>query len=184
LLDDISARLEIVSKLHKSLPQPIGANGVNLGEFLREISAMIGTLAPYGRMNITLGGCSDACIDAREALHAGLVTAELLTNAGKFAHPSGLPVQIHIRCETNDDHSFVVEVTDDGIGFPETFDPATDGGLGFHLMRALANGLGAELLFECDGIGVCGRLVRPRYMAAIDGNPGATLLSEATNARN
>jgi hypothetical protein len=86
--------------------------------------------------------------------YAGLITAELLANASKYAHPAGLPVKIHVHCETGDDGSFVVEVTDDGVGFPENFDPCTDGGRGFQLMRALANGLNAELQFQHDSLGV------------------------------
>ena len=101
-----------------------------------------------------------------DALHAGLIAAELLTNASKYAHPTGLPVKVHIRCETKDDGSFLVEVTDDGIGFPESFDPSTDGGLGFQLMRALATGLSAELQFEHDSLGVRARLIKPKYLAS------------------
>jgi two-component sensor histidine kinase len=162
LLDDIGARIEVTAKLHKSLAQAVNGNGVNLGDFLQEISEMIGTLGPNGKMDLTIDHCCDGHVDPRHALHAGLITAELLTNAAKYAHPTGLPVKVHIRCETGDDGSFMVEVTDDGVGFPENFDPATDGGLGFQLMRALANGLGAELQFEHSSLGVCGRLVKAK----------------------
>jgi two-component sensor histidine kinase len=162
LLDDIGARIEVTAKLHKSLALTTNGNGVNLGDFLQEISEMIGTLGPEGKMDLTIDHSSDGHIDPRHALHAGLITAELLTNASKYAHPSGLPVKVHVRCETEDDGSFVVEVTDDGVGFPENFDPATDGGLGFQLMRALANGLNAELQFEHNSLGVCGRLVKSK----------------------
>ena len=166
LLDDISARIEVMAKLHKSLALSANGNGVNLGDFLQEISELIGTLGPEGRMDLTVDNACDGYINPRHALHAGLITAELLTNAGKYAHPTGLPVKVHIRCETKDDGSFLVEVTDDGVGFPENFDPSTDGGLGFQLMRALANGLSAELEFEHNSLGVCGRLVRRKYLAS------------------
>jgi two-component sensor histidine kinase len=166
LLDDISARIEVMAKLHKSLALSANRNGVNLGDFLREIAELIGTLGPDGSMDLTFDHACDGHIDPRHALHAGLVAAELLTNAGKYAHPTGLPVKVHIRCETKDDGSFVVEVTDDGVGFPENFDPSTDGGLGFALMRALADGLSADLQFEHSCLGVCGRLVRRRYLAS------------------
>jgi two-component sensor histidine kinase len=115
---------------------------------------------------LTVACSGENHIDPRHALHAGLITAELLTNAVKYAHPTGLPVSIQVRCETNDNGSFLVEVTDDGVGFPENFDPSTDGGLGFQLMRALANGLSAELQFEHDSLGVCARLVKPRHLAS------------------
>ena len=39
-------------------------------------------------------------------------------------------------------------------------------GLGFQFMRALANGLNAELQFEHDSLGVCARLVKPRHLAS------------------
>src|SRR5580700_2449555 len=165
LLDDIGARIEVTAKLHKSLALATNGNGVNLGDFLQEISEMIGTLGPEGKMDLTIDHSSDGHIDPRHALHAGLITAELLTNASKYAHPTGLPVKVQIRCETRDDGSFLVEVTDDGIGFPENFDPSTDGGLGFQLMRALANGLNAKLQFEHDSLGVCARLVKPIHLA-------------------
>jgi two-component sensor histidine kinase len=166
LLDDIDARIEVTAKLHKSLALTVNGNGVNLGDFLREISEMIGTINPEGKMDLTVDNSCKGYIDPRHALHAGLITAELLTNASKYAHPTGLPVKVHIHCEIKGDGSFVVEVTDDGVGFPESFDPSTDGGLGFQLMRALANGMKAELQFEHDSLGVCARLVKPGYLAS------------------
>jgi two-component sensor histidine kinase len=117
---------------------------VNLGNFLQEIAEMIGTLGPAGKMDLTVDGSCKDHIDARHALHAGLIAAELLTNASKYAHPMGLPVRVHVRCDTNINGSFLVEVRDDGVGFPEKFKPAIDGGLGFHLMRALAGRNGSR----------------------------------------
>ena len=166
LVDDIDARIEVTAKLHKSLARANNGNGVNLGDFLEEIADMISTLNPAGKMQLTVDNICDGSIDPRHALHAGLITAELLTNASKYAHPSGLVVKVAIRCETDDDGSFTVEVTDDGVGFPENFDPDSDGGLGFQLMRALANGLGAKLEFEHDSLGVRARLVRPKLLAS------------------
>jgi two-component sensor histidine kinase len=161
LLDDISSRIEVTAKLHKSLAHAVNGEGVNLGNFLREIAEMIGALGPDGKMDLTVECSGEGYIEPRHALHAGLITAELLTNAVKYAHPTGIPVIVQVHCETGDDGSFLVEVTDDGVGFPENFDPTTDGGLGFQLMRALANGLSAELEFEHDSLGVCARLVKP-----------------------
>jgi two-component sensor histidine kinase len=166
LLDDIEARIEVTAKLHKFLARAANGNGVNLRNFLQEIAEMIGTLGPEGKMDLTVDSSCNGCIDARHALHAGLITAELLTNASKYAHPTGLTVKVKINCETKDDGSFMMEVSDDGVGFPENFDPCIDGGLGFQLMRALADGLKAELQFEHDSLGVCARLVKPRYLAS------------------
>jgi two-component sensor histidine kinase len=166
VLDDISARIEVMAKLHKSLALTANGDGINLGDFLREIAEMIGTLNGEGMMNLTVDHSGKGYVEPRHALHAGLITAELLTNAVKYAHPTGLPVRIQLHCETSDDGSFLVAVTDDGVGFPENFDPTADGGLGFQLMRALANGLNADLQFEHDSLGVRARLVKPRHLVS------------------
>jgi two-component sensor histidine kinase len=166
LLDDISARIEVMVRLHKSLATATNGNGVNLGDFLSEICEMISSLGPEGNMELTIDNSCDSYIDPRHALHTGLIIAELLTNASKYAHPTGLPVKVNVRCETNSDGSFMVQVTDDGVGFPEKFDPATDGGLGFQLMRALANGLQADLQFEHNSLGVCARVVKSKYLSS------------------
>ena len=55
----------------------------------------------------------------------------------------------------------VVEVTDDGVGFPEGFEPATDGELGLQLVRSLALQLKGHLMLEDTGIGVRARLSFP-----------------------
>jgi len=166
LLEDISARIEVTAKLHKSLALSCDGEGIDLGNFLRDIAEMIGALSASGQMKLTVACTSENYIEPRHALHAGLITAELLTNAVKYAHPTGVAVNIQVRCETGHDGSFLVEVTDDGVGFPENFDPLTDGGLGFELMRALARALNAELQFEHDSLGVCARLVKPKNVVS------------------
>jgi two-component sensor histidine kinase len=164
LLDEIDTHVEVTAKLHKYLARTVNGNGVNLGDFLQEIAGMIVALEPAGKMDLTVEKSCRGSVDPRHVLHAGLITAELLTNASKYAHPTGVPVKVHIRCETKEDGSFVVEVTDDGIGFPENFDPYTEGGLGFELMRVLADGIDAELQFEHDSLGVCARLKSTRQL--------------------
>ena len=169
LFEEIDARIEVAAKLHQSLARAVNRNGINLGNFLQEIANLIGTLSSEGKMDITVQISGDSYIDAHQALHAGLVAAELLTNASKYAHPTGLPVKVYLRCDTNINGSFLVEVTDDGVGFPEDFNPTIDGGLGFQLMRALANGMGAELQFEHDSLGVCARLVKTSGVVVLSG---------------
>jgi two-component sensor histidine kinase len=59
VLDDIRARIEVMAKLHKSLAVSANGNGVNLGDFLQEISELIGTLAlqlPFSEMSALCGG--------------------------------------------------------------------------------------------------------------------------------
>src|SRR5260370_18192895 len=58
LLDDISARIEVTAKLHKSLALSVNGNGVNLGDFLQEICERIAPLGPEQNMVLTFAKSS------------------------------------------------------------------------------------------------------------------------------
>ena len=90
---------------------------------------------------------------AHAALLVGVAVSELLMNAVKYAHPSGIAGNVLVSCNRVGDRVFV-DVADDGVGFPEGFDPMVSGELGLQLVRSLARQLKAELSFHDTGIGV------------------------------
>jgi len=85
---------------------------------------------------------------------AGLIVVEAVKNAVKYAHPAGVHGKIEVRCARGADSSVRIDVVDDGVGLPEGFDPATDGGFGFELMRELSGKLGATLTFVSTSLGL------------------------------
>jgi two-component sensor histidine kinase len=95
-----------------------------------------------------------------------LILCEILTNAMKYAHPTGIPVKISMLCEASSKDVLEITVSDDGIGLPEDFDTAKDGGLGFQIMRALTTELGATLDIFSDSLGSTFRLSVPNALVA------------------
>jgi two-component sensor histidine kinase len=167
LLDDISARIEVVARLQKLIAGGLSTRAILVGDYLRSICEMIGAMSPDARIDFAINQTHIGTVEPQLAQYVGLITAELLTNAIKYAHPTGLPVAIQVSYEMHDARAFWVEVSDDGVGFPENFDPVTDGGLGFQLMRSTANALKAELQFESSALGLRARLFRhSRYLAS------------------
>jgi len=161
LLTDVSARIEVISKLHKLLGGNLQGDRIPLGEFLREICDTLHTLGSSNGLNIEFGTDWSQTVDQRQALLIGLIAAELITNSIKYAHPTGLPVEVKVVSQKTGAGSFFVEISDDGVGLPEGFDCSTDGGLGFKLMRLLADQLGAVVRFNHDSLGLRSRLVMP-----------------------
>lgn len=102
---------------------------------------------------------------------SGRIVVELLINAIKYAHPTGLPVFIHLTLQDVADDRIAVEVEDDGVGLPENFNPATDGGLGFRIMTSLATQLQGQLEFKQMRTGLRARLTLPREGAPREGTP-------------
>ena len=96
-----------------------------MGSYLHQIaSELIATLSQPGTVVLHFV-CELGCRVAPErALYLGLIVIELVTNSLKYAHPTGVNGAIAIRCWRTVD-SVVIEVSDDGVGFPEGFDPAS-----------------------------------------------------------
>ena len=60
--------------------------------------------------------------------------------------------EIVVECQINGSDGFIIEVFDDGVGFPEGFDPHTSHSFGIRLMRSLAVQIGAKAIWLQQGI--------------------------------
>jgi two-component sensor histidine kinase len=159
LLRELSGRVETVATLHKILAGATDACLVRLDGFLLEICTNLCSLSTE-RVSLSVS-CCDESIEAGRALPIGLMVAELITNSVKYAHPSGVPLILNVVCTNNADKSLSIEVSDDGVGYPEGFDTSKGGGVGFRIMRSLAEQINAEIQFTSDELGAsCQMIVR------------------------
>jgi two-component sensor histidine kinase len=162
VLEEVAARIETVGELHRLLSNAPGhgqgEDGVDLGRFLAKLCAsLMETVSFAGDTAIThrdMGGCM---VRPDQATPVALIVSELVTNALKYAHPTGVAGRILVSCRSIG-AGLVVEVIDDGVGLSEDFDPLSDGGLGFRVVRGLARQLGADLVYESTDIGLTVRL--------------------------
>lgn len=153
LLEEVGLRVEAVGQLHRRLAL-IDQPTVDLGAYLRDIApSVVASLSFAGRAYLTFDARAACSMPAQAALLVGLAVSELLMNAIKYAHPSGVTGHLLIGCNRAGD-AIIVDVVDDGVGFPEGFDPMTSGELGLQLVRSLANQLKADLRFHDTGMGV------------------------------
>ena len=165
LLEDMAARIEAVARLHRMLSHPYHHTAIDLGGYLRELCGSLTGSIGLERQ-VIFDHATDACsVTPDQVLTLGLLVSELVTNSVKHAHPTGLPVTIRLRCRQSDD-GIVLEFSDDGIGLPENFDPAMDGGLGFRIVRSLAAQLHASIDFTSTPLGTGIRLEIPALAGA------------------
>jgi two-component sensor histidine kinase len=162
LLEEIGSRIETVGRLHGLLARTHDAKWIDVGGYLRDLSEAVVsslTFAAKARLSYTTRG---TCLMAPErALPLGFVVVELITNAVKYAHPAGLAGEIGVSCHSGNG-GITVDVSDDGVGLPEGFDPTINGGLGFRLMRSLADQVGATITFNDTGTGLSVRVQAPQ----------------------
>jgi two-component sensor histidine kinase len=161
-LEEVAARIETVGELHRLLSDApghgLGGGGVDLGRFLAKLcTSLMQTVSFAGDTVITHRDSGGCMVRPDQATPVALIVSELVTNALKYAHPTGVAGRIRVSCRSVGG-GLVVEVTDDGVGLSEDFNPLSDGGLGFRVVRGLARQLGADLVYESGDIGLTVRL--------------------------
>lgn len=155
ILEEFGGRLDTVARLHRLLASGPQDAPIDIAVYLREVAeAVVSSLAPAGVME--LGSMADpGCfVTSETALSLGLIVGELVTNAVKYAHPTGVAGQVRLACRRRSDGNIAIEVSDDGVGLPEGVDPMKGGHLGFRLVRSLADQLGAAIAFHSDALGL------------------------------
>lgn len=159
VLEEVAARIETVGELHRLLSAPgHGAQGIDLGRFLAKLcGGLMETVSFAGDTSIAHRDAGGCMVRPDQATPVALIVCELVTNALKYAHPTGVAGRILVSCRSTGD-GLVVEVSDDGVGLSEDFDPTADGGLGFRVVRGLARQLGADLAYQSGGLGLTVRL--------------------------
>lgn len=162
LLDEVGGRIETVARLHRLLAGAGHGSVIALGRYLHDIAdAAVASMSARGDITL-ISTSNDVCeIAAQQALPVGFIVGEVVTNAVKYAHPAGVKGRIVLGCHSRPHGATLIEISDDGVGLPEGFDPRRDGGLGMRMVRSLADQLGASLNFNSSDIGLTMRLLIP-----------------------
>jgi two-component sensor histidine kinase len=153
LLIATTGKLVSVSRLHHRLSEQSHLEAIFLSDHVVDLCAsLVSSLDLSERLHFVHHWRADCRLQPEQAQYLGLLINEVMINALKHAHPTGLPVQIEIRCARRDDGRLTITIGDDGVGLPE--EDIGVGGVGFKLIRALTKSLNAELKIESDSLGL------------------------------
>jgi two-component sensor histidine kinase len=104
------------------------------------------------RMSATPGAGIE--IAAQEAATLDFVVGEIVSNAYRYSHPTGSPVEITIECGVNRNGEIVIDIGDDGVGLPPDFAEWRDAGDGMVSVRYRLQQIGADLHVTSDDLGL------------------------------
>jgi two-component sensor histidine kinase len=160
MLHEAAGKIAMVGELHRWLAEKPAQDEVDLSDNLIRSCAWLVHGVGFESKVALWQRLSGICrVTAEEAQQIGLIVGEIIMNAAKQAHPTGLRTQVSIACRLDSSGRASVEIADDGVGLPKGFD--IDRGVGFRLIRALAKPLKAELGIETDSLGLTFRLRLP-----------------------
>jgi two-component sensor histidine kinase len=150
---EIADRIETVGKLHRFLSKSMTGT-VQIHAYLQEIcDRLSGAVAPAAT-SFSFDCPLDCPLPAKTALPLALITAELISNSLKYAHPTGLPTKITLSCRPDEKGDLTIVYEDDGVGFPEGFDVTKASHMGMRLIQLLSKGVGGHHEWHSDSLGI------------------------------
>lgn len=155
LLTKVAGNILAVARLHHRLAAQFEQGEVDLDKVLTAIAQELQASGIFGdrlRVTSTLGaGC---LVEAAQASMLTQAFSEIVANAVKYAHPTGLPVELSIAGGRTPGGGLALQIADDGVGFPEGFVEARDAGVGLKLVRSLVENAGGRLEMRSDELGL------------------------------
>jgi len=138
VFEEAEERVRTVSAIYDLLSRSTEVLSLDSREELSELVRLFEETYLHGRRGIRIEtGIEPITLSIKQAADVGLVVNELLTNAAKYACPSGKECRIRLEFSLAEGFLRIVAV-DEGPGLPPGFDAEQNGHLGFDLMRLLA----------------------------------------------
>jgi two-component sensor histidine kinase len=153
-------RIQAIAQVHRRLYSSDDVEYVAMDDYLRalvsELEQSWSAAAPV-RLSLSAERIK---LKSDRAVSLGVIVNELVSNACKYAYPSGTEGEVRISFRPEQPGQFMLCVEDDGDGLPA--DGSIRGtGLGTKLVHAMAASLQGELRFDTDHKGVRAIVIAP-----------------------
>jgi PAS domain S-box-containing protein len=148
----ISRRLSSMALVHEQFYDSPDMNRIDFLPYLQQLadSLRADSARPIGKVTISADAMA-IDMNLETAVPAGLVAAELITNAFSHAYPAPAePGEVRIELKRSG-KEIELSIRDWGCGLPEGFDPLKADSIGMILVCNLAAQLGGKLEFRRKG---------------------------------
>ncbi|MEE1898421.1 histidine kinase dimerization/phosphoacceptor domain -containing protein [Flavobacterium rakeshii] len=133
-------RMHAMSLIHQKLYQTDNLSSINISWYIQELASYLkDSFDDENKIRFELNTQSVE-LDVAQAVPLGLILNEAISNAIKYAFPQQKGI-ISITFKETQENTFLLQITDNGIGLPEGFEPTELDSLGMNLMTGLAEQL-------------------------------------------
>jgi two-component sensor histidine kinase len=124
-------RVRSMALVHQKLYQSQNLSSIDLGEYIRELTALL--MASYqitsNRISLVLD-LQRVPVLIDTAVPCGLILNELISNVFKHAFPHNKPGELRITLKQSAEDEIMLQVADNGMGLPSGLDPRKSDSVG------------------------------------------------------
>ncbi|MBM4240361.1 MAG: sensor histidine kinase, partial [Euryarchaeota archaeon] len=144
-------RAQSMALIHEKLYGSDDLKSINFSEYIQKLASDIFKtyLSDNGNIKLNLQ-VEDHDLDINTTIPLGLIVNELISNCIKYAFPYGKKGEINVEFLLTDG-TFVLEVSDNGVGFPNGLDFRETKSLGLQLVNSLTNQIDGSIEMCSNG---------------------------------
>ena len=151
IFTDSQNRVKSMAIIHEKLHKSKDISKINFGEYLSDLVDSLFYTHNVNKSKIKLTKNMDEIyLNIDTAIPCGLIVNELITNCLKHAFPHDINGQVDIDL-INIDGMYVLNVNDNGVGFPHNIDYTNTESLGLQLVTSLVNQIDGTIELNNDG---------------------------------
>jgi PAS domain S-box-containing protein len=151
VLKESQNRVKSMAMIHETLYQSEGFAKIGFSDYVNNlVTYLLQSYVDRDHVKIITDVDVDIFLDIDTAIPCGLIINELITNSLKHAFPNITNGQIKIKLIRSDDR-FILNVKDNGVGFPEMLDFRNTDSLGLQLINSLVMQLDGSIELKNDG---------------------------------
>jgi len=141
-------RTKFMALIHERLYQSADLKRIDFGNYIRTLANDLyhTYVMDTGLIKLNVD-VDDVMLDINTSIPLGLIVNELVTNSLKHAFPPGKSGEINIKFHSSDD-KYLLEVKDNGIGFPKDIDYKNTESLGLRLVISLTEQIDGKIEFN------------------------------------
>ncbi|MDG2246292.1 MAG: PAS domain S-box protein [Flavobacteriales bacterium] len=145
ILDESQSRIKTMSYIHESLYQTSDFSSIEFTEYISTLASNL--IQSYGSKDCVVHLKTDfdeIYLNLDQAIPCGLIINELVSNAMKYAYEGKSEGILGLSIKEKEG-VINLQVTDNGVGMPEDYNPEESDSLGIYLVYALVEQLDATI---------------------------------------
>ena len=150
LIKNSQNRVISMAMVHEMLYMRDDVSKIEYRLYVQELAEYLVRSIKGTHNNITIAiDIPDIKLSIDTAIPLGLLINETITNALKYGFKDDSKGEINIELRKGDNADFILNISDDGVGFPETITHKTTKSLGLKLIHNLARQLKGSINRDC-----------------------------------